>query len=214
MRKSMGQVLLLLSIVLLSSSAWANLSWINFANPYVEHLDGNQYRFRVDVNWGGGQWRADGWEYCEEHGPQYLFPELNELRLNLAISPDAKSYSAFNPTINHISSADWPGWSKPGDWYGGGFVPPWSPAGLTGTEFGWDFTYKGAPDAIFTFDYEALVDWSGNLCVMKAGSPDMRYFSYTESYSGSFSTGIIPEPTTILLIGLGLCGIGLIRKRW
>ncbi len=224
----------MISVVLIvlvdSGTAWGSLSWFQISNPRISQLDVNLYRFRVDVAWNvdpflyGYDYPANWWEHQMDPSipllpapPMYAPGVLDSLSISLTISPGPGEYTAFNPTVNHLPGVDWPGHSLPGDWYGG-YYPAGGPAEtLIGSEFGWDFTYTGAPDATFDFSYFARANWNGHY-FLPDGTGSYRDFFVDEKefHSGNFSIPLdsIPEPGTAVLVFLGLMSFGAVRKRF
>jgi hypothetical protein len=209
----------------------AACSWISFTNCRIEQLDVNLYRFRTTVDWHvdpmlvGYDYPANWWEHqldpsipLDPAPPIYHEGMFNNLRIDVGIAPGAKSYSAFNATINHdpITAFQDPGWSNPGDWYGGGHVPPWAPAGLTGPEFGWDFMYTGDPNSIFTFNWSADFVYGGIYWIPDGTGSWMDVYPHeVETHTGSFQIdlSLVPEPVPLLLVGIGLITVALMKRR-
>jgi hypothetical protein len=84
-------------------------------------------------------------------------------------------------------------------------------------------TYKIAGSSFFDWKNEVLLayygvdfylNWKGNFNISfdATGLPPAG-FSSSALYSGDVTNNPVPEPTTMLLIGSGLLGLGLIRRR-
>jgi hypothetical protein len=139
--------------------------------------------------------------------PSYS-PELNYLRIGPALGT-----SQYNPTHN---SGEWGlGYNSPGEWYGGNRSGWAYGLGLNEHEslgenywFGYDFDWIGPTDQPLWLSYDARIEWGGWV-----GYEYGYTENYQETYSGTFAVEVIPEPATLLLVGLGLAGLFIGRHR-
>jgi hypothetical protein len=84
-------------------------------------------------------------------------------------------------------------------------------------------TYKIAGSSFFDWKNEVLLDyygysgypnWKGNFNIsFDADGLPPAGFSSSSLYSGDVTNNPVPEPVTMLLVGSGLLGLGLIRRR-
>lgn len=159
---------------------------------------------------------GDGW-----NSAWAPYAALNRVTIGISSSPELSVLSDFNPTINHTfdGAGVWnsrPGYSTAGDWYGG-------LEGMTNTAmtldnlpgFGWDFEMSGPSPSLFTIDMAAIIAWSGELDRYDPlnGYYEKLLVSNSESYGKSYSIPVIPEPASMTLIGLGLVGLGLLKRK-
>jgi hypothetical protein len=195
----MGKQYLLLSLIIITllagavETAFALGTWVNFANPRISYLNDNLYRFRVDVAWGGDQ-------YIDPETGSIVDPILDRLWIDNTLG---------SPTIwtgNHSGSY---GYSYAGDWFGGIESPGlMGEFGLHGPEFGWDFIPDAPIQSSYTLGYTAFTAWLDY---------DYVYMKQIEGgqevHSGKMVAMVIPEPATLILVGLGFVGIGAMLRR-
>lgn len=185
MRKT---VIMLLSIVFLSASVWAT-PWFNITDAYIQQLDQDSYRIRVFVDFGGINFISP-YDGSELMGQFYHF----------TFGPPMGT-SQYNPTTFSLSTfANY----DPGDyWAGDAMGVPFSMDNTTGG-FGYDFDHSGPLADPVALSYSAS---------FFNGVWTDRYDPEYVTYTGSFTARVLPEPTTLLLFGLGLTGAGLIRRK-
>jgi hypothetical protein len=71
---------------------------------------------------------------------------------------------------------------------------------------------SGTSPTVGTFTTQDTMLGTITSILTASGTPD----GVTESYSGSFTAGagsVVPEPVSLLLMGFGLLGVGLIARR-
>ncbi|MFH1701774.1 MAG: PEP-CTERM sorting domain-containing protein [Candidatus Zixiibacteriota bacterium] len=60
------------------------------------------------------------------------------------------------------------------------------------------------------FSYTADIYWVSGITTVSGEMYGLNLASM--NYSGNFAANVIPEPTTFILLGLGLAGTGIVRK--
>jgi len=94
--------------------------------------------------------------------------------------------------------------SSPGEWQAGfALYMPFSLC--TGSGFGYDFDHTDPIIGPINLSYSATFAW------LDYGDQG-QYIYPTETFSGTFTADVVPEPTTIFLVGFGLIGAGIVRK--
>jgi hypothetical protein len=126
----MKRLVMVLVAILLPASAFS-FGWVNISNAYIEQLDMDSYRLRLEVDYGESFARpyADG-------------PSL------YGFSLDAMP-GAYNPTLNATV-----GVNDPGNWLSDDVRDP-----LVGA-FGYDFDAASIGEGPFTLNYTALLSWT------------------------------------------------------
>ncbi len=187
-----------LLILVLVFACWypanASLTWINLTNPHISYVEGNLYRFRVDITWGGET-------YTDPVSGTVVNPVLDRLWITNMLGV---------PTLwtgNHSGAF---GYDGPGDWYGG-VESPGIPGefGLHGPEFGWDFVADAPLQSSYTLNYTAFMAWLDYDYVN-----NRRIEGGYEDHTGQLVAMVIPEPATILLFAFGFAAVGVTRKVW
>jgi hypothetical protein len=197
MRKLTG-ILAFVLILLPSLVVAVPTGWFTIQKAYIEQLDADSCRLRVDVNFGG-----DVWDVMDSQGGVVgINPILQALRFDNLLGT-----SQYNHTINRTCCF---GSSEPGNWFsdGFGFHAP-APLDLTGG-FGYDFDFDGPILGPITIDYRSTVFWGDYIGIWGGiGDRPPDYTSmpmHTQNFDGSFTAEIVPEPGTLLLLGFGLAG--------
>ncbi|MCP4570373.1 MAG: PEP-CTERM sorting domain-containing protein [FCB group bacterium] len=186
-----------LFIIFLAGPA-ATMGWMNLTHANIQHLDGDTYRFRAAFEWGGDS-------YIDPTSKYEVDPVLDHLLMGNPMG------EPIDWTYNHTGAM---GYSDPGHWFGGytPFSGTGGASGLRGPEFGWDFIYNGPANAVFSMSYTGVMAWQEFDFLS-----NRAYGRAEEEFSADFEVALysaIPEPTTIILLGFGLTGLGIIcRKR-
>jgi hypothetical protein len=193
----------LLLVVMMVGPAAAMLSWVTVAGASIERLDSDSYRLRVDVDWNADPMQ---WEWVPFEGNPVPPPISTGGSFNF-FSVTLLGSQQYNPTINAV------GWSEfcsnaPGLWQDEAYYNwgPWQAQSFDNTVFGYDFDLAVSPTEPFTLSYDAAIDWSFRY--------DAIYHPYyMESHSGQFAAMVIPEPASLILVGMGAATIGLRLRR-
>ncbi len=202
MKKYIPLVAIML-VIITAGSAQAMLSWVNITGASIERLDSDSYRLRVAVDWQAEdmQWNWVQFEDYPTPPPLSTGGSFNFFSITMLGS------NQCNPTINAIG---WPEfcYNAPGTWQEEAYYNrgPWQAQSFDETVFGYDFDLAESPAGPFSLAYDATVDWSFRY--------DAIYHPYyKENHSGEFAAMVIPEPTSLILVGLGAAVIGLRMRR-
>jgi hypothetical protein len=168
-------------------------TWVEFCNPRISYLNDDLYSFKVDVNWGGDI-------YTDPETGLDVDPILDRLWISNNLG------AAVSWTGNHSGAY---GYSYAGDWYGGIESPSlMGEFGLHGPEFGWDFIPDAPMQSSYTMNFTAFAAWLDY---------DYVYMKQVEGgnevHSGSFDVMVIPEPASLILLGLGMVCVSVVKRR-
>lgn len=196
-------ILAILLVFVMVGPAGAMLSWIVVTGASIERLDTDSYRLRVAVDWSADpmQWEWVPFEENPVPPPISTGGSFNFFSMTLL------GTQQYNPTINAI------GWSEfcdnePGYWQDEAYYNwgPWQAQSFDNTVFGYDFDLAVSPTEPFVLGYDATVDWSFRY--------DAIYHPYyAESHSGQFAAMVIPEPASLMLVGIGAIALGFRFRR-
>ncbi len=125
--------------------------------------------------------------------------------------------SGFGSMSNFTAEYGYDRWTDPTmeapEWHSQGYGH--SPGSL-GSYFAFDFSTPFLVDEPISFEYSAMIDYVSPVVRFdQNGYPVEQYGDWlgqSES-SGQFTATVVPEPTTLVLVGLGLMGAGLLRRR-
>lgn len=189
--------------IVLVGPAGAMLSWVTVTGASIEQLDGDSYRLRVAVDWYGEdmQWV---WEQYENYPtPPPIATPASFNYFGLTMLGDHQ----YNPTVNAVGWSDYVS-NSPGLWQDEAYDNwgPWQAQSFDNTVFGYDFDLAVAPTEPFSLAFDATVDWSFRY--------DAVYHPYYKEYhAGRFSAAVIPEPASLILVGMGAAAIGFRLRR-
>jgi len=181
----MKSTILLLAFLTIVSIPAFGTAWFNITNAYIQQLDEDSYRLRVYVDYDVNLpiWSGDDYP-----------AHFTDFRMSLL------GTSQFNATLNSMDGVV--PINNPGEW-----VIGCANSSLHSPEFGYDFDATAPLSGSYAIDYSALFLSTGWI---EAFSGEVVYS--TETFTGTFTANVVPEPTTILLVGFGLVGAGIVRR--
>jgi len=185
-------------LLILPSLSWG-YGFFEITDSYIQKLDENSYRFRVLVNWEEDIMPAPtnpALEWASPGMPYFWNFELSSLQI-----PDNCSYNFF---VNEYEGDLFP--QTDPCWTAISYRVP----GSLGNEFGFDFDLTGPLHGALDFSYTA--DISCYTAVVYDDGAMAAWSMADNTYSGSFTVQVAPEPMTLLLFGFGLAGLGIIKK--
>ena len=202
----MKRYIMLIAVVLVIGTvgpAQAMLSWLNISDVSIQRLDIDSYRLRVAVDWAAEDMQ---WEWIPFEGNPTPPPISTAGSFNF-FSMTLLGSNQYNPTINALG---WPDfcYNAPGLWQDEAYYNwgPWQAQSFDETVFGYDFDLAEPSLGPFSLTYDATVDWSFRY--------DAIYHpSYKENHSGEFAAMVIPEPASLILVGLGAAAMGFRLRR-
>ncbi len=170
------------------------LGWLTVSTPYLTQLDSDSYRLRFDVEWGGENYVDPVYDWVD------VPPVFSRLTCSIF------GTEQYNTTLNAVEGGSC---NLPGDWYGGGSATEGYFC-LGSGEFGYDFDWAGPISDPLLFSYSAVIAWSGCAVTPEGDAPPVLY---DETFSGETFASAVPEPTTLVLFGMGILGATFARRR-
>jgi len=171
---------MVLALVLILPATTLGFGWVNISRAYIEQLDFDTYRLRVEVEYG---------EFMPR--PHTEGPFLHGFEIGTPLG-------AYNPTQNIDL-----GLNEAGEWLAD------DPDVSLTSVFGYDFDMPGWDGQPMVLGYTAQLNWLQD--VSSLDGPSFVY-AEAETHQGTIEVHAIPEPATMILLGLGLAGIGLARR--
>jgi len=190
----MKSTILLLAFLAIVSLPALGTPWFGVTDAYIQQLDEDSYRLRVSVGWDDISY------FNSEYGIE-LPMTFNAFEMSLL------GTSQYNATIN--AQDGMVPVNDPGNWSAS--LALFIPMPLVPSEFGYDFDVATPLSGSYTMDYSAFFA-GGPIPIYDEAGSLIRYDYEDASFSGSFTAGVVPEPATILLVGFGLVGAGVVRR--
>jgi hypothetical protein len=180
-------------MLLLPCLSWS-FGFLNISNVELSRLDASNYRLRVTYDWGGDilPWPTLS-ESPEIYGPAN--PSLTAFE----VKGGGASYNYFASTAAQVYK----------------LAGPSSHVTSTGNIYGFDFAASDPSLSNYSFSTYGEIHWFTSHQI----DPNILdpVDQFTESFSGSFDLSkdpvVVPEPTTLLLFGVGAIGTVLARRR-
>ena len=179
--------LIIFTVILILPLTASSVGWFGIANSSLQQLDEDSYRLRVEVIYGGNN-------FLNRIGTGYT-GTFNHFTLTLV--GDMQYVQTLNS--GHATGA----YSNRGDW-SSGFTSD-TPQGFYSEVFGYDFNLATPLVGPLEIDYSATFYGDPVPGVTSLSSENV-------TFSGTVAADTIPEPTPIVLFGLGLVIVGFLLK--